>query len=229
MTLHMGVIPPELKIPAIEKMIRMVRDQCANNTAANLLADQLEERVSELRMILDTPTEQDLYMKELESVQKQRDDAYRAIIMVLQAHILCPESNEDREPAKGILQKLHPIDFITGSLLSDITVLYHRLVWLQEDEQMEWLKKFHLLPFVNRLEEMQNQFDTLMEKRVTARESQGVSLLRATRPLDRAAQTLLAFVKETCEPSCYDQLLAPLLEAQSQAGNLPNPDSFPLY
>jgi len=167
-------------------------------------------------------------MQELEESQARRDNAYRAIIMILQANKLCPEDEETRIEADRILQQIHPIDFIVGALLSDTNVLYHRLVWLQDEEQMKTLRRFGLMPFLHRLEEEQNRFDNLLDKRVTARESRGVSVLRLSRPLDRALQTLLAFIRETCDPACYQRLQAPLIEAQQMAGT-PGEDAPPLY
>ena len=231
MEFHMGSLSAPAKISAGLELVRLVRHHMPENTAANLLSDQVEERALELRAVLDTPSEQDLYMRELEETQRARDNAYRAMIMVLQAHILCPGSEEDRADAEHVMQKFHPIDFIVGSLLSDYSVLYHRLVWLHEDAQLKVLRKFHLMDFLGRLEKLQGDFDTLLDKRVSTRESQGVSLLRASRPLDRSVQTLLAFVKETCEPECFQKILAPLLEAQQMTFvETSDPDNpIPLY
>ncbi len=217
MDIAVGSLPTKAKVMASLEMVALVRSIQPDNTAANLLADQIEERAQELKLILEAPTEQDLYMKELEEAQARRDNAYRAIIMILQAHVLCPEDPGSQKDADRILHQIHPIDFIVGSLLSDTNILYHRLVWLQEDEQLKIMQRFHLLPFLHRLEEEQNRFEVLLDKRVTARESRGVSVLRASVPLDRFLQTLLAFIRETCDPHCYQRLQAPLIEAQQMS------------
>jgi len=216
------------KVIAGLQIVSLVRENLRENSAANLLADQVEERATELKLILEAPSEQDLYMQELEEVQARRDNAYRAMIMILQAHKVCPENELDGQEADRILQQFHPIDFIVGSLLSDTSVLYHRLVWMQDEEQMTTLRRFHMLPFLHRLEEEQNQFDTLLDKRVTARESRGVSLLRSSRPLERTLQTLLAFIRETCDPACYQRMCSPLVEAQ-QTPITSATDAPPLY
>jgi hypothetical protein len=225
---NVGSLSSQAKIIAGLQIVSLIRANLPENSAANLLADQVEERANELKAILDSPSEQDLYMQELEECQARRDNAYRAIIMILQANKLCPEDEAARIEADRILQQIHPIDFIVGALLSDTNVLYHRLVWLQDEEQMKTLRRFGLLPFLHRLEEEQNRFDNLLDKRVSARESRGVSLLRLSRPLDRSLQTLLAFIRETCDPSCYQRLQAPLIEAQQMAGT-PGEEAPPLY
>ncbi|PKN25286.1 MAG: hypothetical protein CVU65_09235 [Deltaproteobacteria bacterium HGW-Deltaproteobacteria-22] len=225
---NVGSLSSQAKVLAGLQIVALIRENLPDNTAANLLADQVEERANELKAILEAPSEQDLYMQELEEVQAHRDNAYRAMIMILQANKICPEDEDARLEADRILQQIHPIDFIVGALLSDTTVLYHRLVWLQDEEQMKTLRRFGLLPFLHRLEEKQNRFDNLLDKRVTARESRGVSVLRVSRPLDRSLQMLLAFIRETCEPACYLHLQSPLIEAQQMAGT-PGDEVAPLY
>jgi hypothetical protein len=225
---NVGTLSTHAMVFAGLQIVALVRENLRDNSAANLLADQVEERAKELSLILEAPTEADLYMQELEDTQARRDNAYRAMIMVLQANKLCPEDEDARLEADRILTQIHPIDFIVGALLSDTNVLYHRLVWLQDEAQMKTLHRFHLLPFMQRLEEEQNRFDALLDKRVTARESRGVSVLRASRPLERALQTLLAFIRETCDPPCYQRFSAPLVEAQ-QTPVSTNEDAPPLY
>jgi len=210
-------IHPITKAEAAQKDARDLKSRLPEDVVALRLADQVLAAVEKV-MLSAGPKNEKPYTETLMRLDRERDQAYSGLCMIVRGYAMLPGEPERRDRISKLYHRLVPDsnDFLNGPLYAESLVLQERMAYLKSPAATAVVDELGIGPVVALLEKSIEAFEKAWEQRAEKQDARPTPLYKAQVPLDRALRSLHAYLVSTYGPEFINTAFAELLKAGAQ-------------
>ncbi len=210
-------IHPITKAEAAQKDARDLKTRLPDDVVAVRLADQVLAAVESVTASAGPKTEKP-YTETLMRLDRERDQAYSGLCMIIRGHAMLPGDTERRERISRLYHRLVPDSngFLDGPLYAESLILQERMAYLKSPEAAPVITELGIGPVVSLLEKAMEAFEKVWKERADKQDTRPSPLYKAQVPLDRALRSLHAYLVSTYGPEFINTAFAELLKASAQ-------------
>lgn len=218
MPLSLSILHPLIKAETAEKATATVRARRPGDAIAGNLAAQVEAAAQAV-MTAGGAKQEKAYTEAIARLDRERDQAFSALCLVVQAQTLLPGDPERRAKAAHLYERLVPdtLDFLYGSMHLESKLLEERMLHFDSPKGAALAAELGLSPFVEGARRAMKAFDDAWQARSEKRQERPEPLYDAAVPLDRAIRALHAYLLASAGPEFTREAFADMERAIASA------------
>ncbi|MBU1218977.1 hypothetical protein KKF34_15095 [Myxococcota bacterium] len=211
-------IPVNVKLEMSERVLENIAKEYASDASLMEFVNLGQKKLEEIRKSA-VAREFSEITAEISEADEVRDNAYRSLIYMSQAYISAGPVMPGYSEANEIYKELTSdgMKFLQGSMHGESDIIRTRLGWLLDPQRTEMINKLNLKPWIENLENAQNEFDRLYAARKDRKESlPSMTPFARMREMDGISRTLFTMMMQKYSSDETHKAFAPLWEASSR-------------
>jgi len=218
MALSLSILHPLVKAEMAQKVTAAVRARRPDDAVAGTLAAQVDAAAKTV-MQAAGPKHEKTLTEALVRLDRERDQAFSALCLVVHAHTLLPGDAQRRAKAARLYEQLVPgsLDFLYDSMHLESQVLEERMRHFDSPAEAALAAELGLWPFVEGVKNAMKAFQDAFQARSEKRQERPEPLYDAVIPLDRSLRALHACLIANWGPEATREVFSELERAMASA------------